>query len=170
MPLLRLVLCAATLALAAVVALVGVGVSPIRTELALRSGCSGLTDEAAMQGEQTVMTVRAAGCMDPAGRARSAGESVDVAARAVWSSLRSPVHAVTVIVVQPADAPVSVTMSRNALEQRFGPGPAGVVLPVVERGPGDVIWILLPVAFLVAGVVMIWLAWRTRVAVVWFRR
>jgi hypothetical protein len=170
MSVLRLVLGGAALAVAAVVALAGIGIAPARSDLALRSGCSTLTAATEMQGGQAVMVISAAGCRDPYGRAYSSGESVDLVARTVWSSLRSPVDGFALTVTQTADRPVSATLSRHTLEHRFGPGPAGVVLPMVEHGPHDAIWVLLPLGFVVAGIVLAAVMRRSSVVVVWFRR
>ena len=170
MLLLRVVLCAAVVAVAAAVALFGVAVSPRPSELAQLSGCLSLTAAPSMRGEQTVTVVRASACRDPAGRLRSPGEAVDVVARTVWASLRSPVDAFALTVDQGPAAAVAVTLSREILGERFGPGPAGVALPVEEHGPADAIWILLPIGYAVTGVVLVLLARRSSVVVVWFRR
>lgn len=119
--------------------------------------------------------VSAMDCRGPDGLLLPRDDAIDRLAQAVWHSLRLPVDAVHVRVLQSAEAhgdPAAI-VTREELEARFGPGPSGVVWPILERGTGDGVWFLLPVAYVVAGLGFVWLAQRMRpagIVVVFFRR
>lgn len=166
------------LSLPIIIALIFAGCSSAASssgDLDTRAGCAVVTASPTMAGSQVVMDVRATGCRGPDGRPLSTDDAVDRLAQAVWHSLRLRVDAVHVRALQSGEAHENpaILVKSDELEARFGPGPSGVVWPVLERGTGDSIWILLPVAYVVAGLGVVWLAWRMRragIVVVIFRR
>jgi len=164
----------AVLAATAVLLLIVAGaLSPIPTELALRSGCTDVVAVRARVDDRVHLVVRAGECTDGAGRPLTAGRSVERLAGAACQSLRVPVDAVTVEIARSAGGATSVTLSRAELRRQYGPGPPGVVLPVAEHGVGDLIWVLLPIGYVAAGLLAAGVAWpahRRGVVLVWIRR
>lgn len=144
-------------------------------DLDTRAGCALVTATPTMVGSQVVMDVRAMGCRGPNGRPLLRHDAVDRLAQAVWHSLRLPVDAVHIRALESDEAhdDAATVVTSEELEARFGPGPSGVVWPVLEHGASDGIWFLLPVAYLVAGLGIVWLArcmLHTGIVVLCFRR
>jgi hypothetical protein len=145
-------------------------------DLNVHAGCDAVNARQTMVGPQVVMDVRAAGCRDPDGAELPRDDAVDRVAGAVWQSLRLPVDAIHVRLWQPPNAGVSpppVVIPDEELEDRFGPGPSGVVWPVLEHNASERILFLLPIAYVVAGVGALWAARRlvrAGVVVVFLRR
>ncbi|MBW0108378.1 hypothetical protein I4I84_06460 [Pseudonocardia sp. KRD-182] len=172
---LRAVLC---LALPITVALSFTGCASASSssgDLDTRAGCALVSASSTMAGSQVVMDVTATACHDPDGHPRSVDAAADRVAEVVWQSLRLPVDSVHVRVLGSAGAPdgAAVIFARENLEARFGPGPPGVVWPVRQHGVGDSLWLLLPVAYVVAGLGMVCVAratTRAGVVVFLFRR
>lgn len=171
---LRTALC---LSLPIIIALIFAGCSSAASssgDLHTRAGCAVVTASPTMAGSQVVMDVSATGCHDPNGRPLLTNDTVDRIAQAVWHSLRLPVDAVHIRVLQSGEAHDDMTtiMTSDGLEARFGPGPSGVVWPVLQRGTGDSIWFLLPAAYVVAALGIVCLARamvRAGVVVLFFR-
>ncbi|MBW0101417.1 hypothetical protein [Pseudonocardia sp. KRD291] len=114
--------------------------------LDVQTGCTSITTKRAPATSGVAMTVRAAGCPD-------AATAVDRIAAAVWRSLRQPVDEIRIEV--PArdgyGAPLTVALSRGVLTDRFGDGPSGPVVAAAERDDDISLWLLLPVAWIAAG-------------------
>lgn len=144
-------------------------------DLDIRTGCAIVTATPTMVGAQVVTDVTASGCRGAERRPLPRDVAVDRVARDVWRSLRLPVDAIQVRTppsVGSLDGPATVLTSEQ-LENRYGPGPSGVVWPARERGTGDRIWFLLPLAYAVSGLGIVWLARcmvRAGVVVLYFRR
>ncbi len=168
---LRTTLC---LSLPIIIALICAGCSPAASssgDLDIRAGCAVVTATSTMAAAQVVADVRATGCRDSDGRPPSRDDTVDRLAEAVWRSLRLPVDALHVRVLDSTDAhdDSATVLTSEELEARFGPGPPGVVWPVLERGATDGIWFMLPVAYVIVGLGMVRLVRRAGVVVVVFR-
>lgn len=125
-------------------------------DLDRRSGCSSVVVELAQVGGQVMMDVHASGCRDQNGHLLDRAPAVDRVAHAVWQSLELPVDAIRVSISAPGASPQGppTTISRDELTKRFGRGPSGVVWPARDR-PNDAIWVVLPLAYLAAGVTML---------------
>lgn len=157
--------------------LVTVGCSSVPTssgDLDRRTGCSLVVAERTAAGEQVVVDVRAADCRDANGMLLARDLAVDRVAQAVWQSLELPVDAVTVTVSEAGASPedVPATITGDELAERFGAGPSGAVWPVLDKSD-ESIWVVLPVAYLAAGLAMALLVRRLRragVVVVLLRR
>lgn len=157
--------------------LCGVGCSSIPRssgDLDRRSGCSLVVAERTQDRAQVVMDMHASGCRDQNGQLLERAQAVDRVAHAVWQSLELPVDAVRVSVSAPGALPegTPTTIARDDLTERFGRGPSGVVWPVRDR-PDETIWVVLPLAYLAAGVAMLLLVRglrRAGVVVVLLRR
>lgn len=115
--------------------------------LDVQTGCTSITTKRAPATSGVAMIVRAAGCPD-------AATAVDRIAAAVWRSLRQPVDEIRIEV--PArggdGAPLTVAFTRGVLADRFGDGPSGPVVASVERDDDTSLWLLLPFAWIAAGV------------------
>lgn len=172
---LRVALC---LALLITAALSFAGCAPASSssgDLQMRAGCAAVTASPTMVGSQVVMDVSATACHDPDGHPLSVDTAADRVAGVVWHSLRLPVDSVHVRVLASAGASdgTATSFASEKLEARFGPGPSGVVWPVREHRAGDSLWLLLPVAYAVAGLGMVCVAramTRAGVVVFIFRR
>jgi hypothetical protein len=143
-------------------------------DLGTQAGCAHVMATPKMVGSQVVMDVRAAGCRGADGSPLLRDDAVERLAGVVWHSLRLPVDAVHIRVPQSSEPQndMATIMSSDVLEARFGPGPSGVVWPLVERGTDDSIWFLLPAAYVVAALGIACLARamvRAGVVVLFFR-
>lgn len=162
------------LSLSIITVLVGASCSSATSssgDLDTRTGCAVVTASPTTVGSQVVMDVRATGCRAPDGSPLSHDDAADRLVQAMWHSLRLPVDAIHVRALDPADAryDTATVVTSEELKARFGPGPPGVVWPGPERGADDGIWFLLPVAYLVGGLGMVWFVRRAGVVVVFFR-
>lgn len=83
--------------------------------------------------------------------------------------ITSLVNAVFVAVCRSADGPAAATLSREALQKVFGPGSYGIVLPVAESGPADMVWLFLPCGFAAVCLVLVGTPRRCGIFVAWFR-
>jgi len=108
-------------------------------DLDARPGCDTVALTHSTSGPLVILDVETTGCGE-------LGPDVDRVARAVWQSIELPVDAVRVTIPD-SPQPTPMYFDREQLDERFGPGPNGVVWPVDERGPADAIWWLLPVAY-----------------------
>lgn len=157
--------------------LLGVGCSSMPRssgDLDRRSGCSLVVAERTQDHAHVVMDVHASGCRDRNGQLLEPAQAVDRVAHAVWQSLELPVDAVRVSVSALEASPhgTPMTMTRDELIERFGRGPSGVVWPVRDRSD-ETIWVVLPLAYIAAGVTMLLLVRclrRAGVVVVLLRR
>lgn len=106
--------------------------------------CVSVTANRTMSGSKVTMDVLATGCPD-------AAAAPDRVALAVWRSLRLPVDEIRVRLPQGHDDRASgmAVYSRGELENRYGRGPSGAVVPTAEQDGGR-IWVLLPVAWIIA--------------------
>ncbi len=172
---LRAVLCLA-LPITVALSFAGCAAAPSSSgDLDTRAGCAVVTASSTMVASQVVMDVRATACHSPDGHPRSVDAAADRVAEVVWRSLRLPVDSVHIRVLGSAGAPDGTPMifASESLEARFGPGPSGVVWPVRQHGVGDTLWLLLPVAYVLAGLGMVCVAramTRAGVVVFLFRR
>lgn len=114
--------------------------------LDVQTGCTSITTERASATSGVAMTVRAAGCPD-------AATAVDRIAAAVWRSLRQPVDEIRIEVpARDGDGPpLTAAFSRGVLTDRFGDGPSGPVVASAERDDDNSLWLLLPFAWIAAG-------------------
>ncbi|MDN5920409.1 MAG: hypothetical protein L0I76_35805 [Pseudonocardia sp.] len=128
--------------------------SPSSGDLDVRTGCTSVTAKRAPAPSGVAMIVRAAGCPD-------AAESVDRIAAAVWRSLRQPVDEIR-IDVSAGDrrVPATVAFSRGVLTDRFGDGPSGPAVAPVEPDQDASLWLLLPIAWIAAGLGVLALVYR----------
>lgn len=153
-------ICAAALLMSlALVASCSYGAQSSR-DLEVRSGCAVISAHRTMFGADVVMHVSATGCRDIASAGDDALERV---VEAVWRSLRLPVDAMEIRLFPPAGTtigPARAVIARDELEARFGSGPSGVAWPPRDDDAGDLLWLLLPVAFVIAGLGVVWLARR----------
>lgn len=123
-------------------------------DLVATTGCTSVQVEQSVQDRMTTLRVKAAGC-DAAGRAQAARDVVAArVAGAVWESLRKAVDVVEVRVTGPyiQRAKPAVHLGSD-LAQRFE---VGAALSVTSRpiGAGDLVWFLLPTAYVAAAVAM----------------
>lgn len=139
--------------------LFGVGCSSMPRssgDLDRRSGCSLVVAERTQDRAHVVMDVHASDCRDQNGQLLERAQAVDRVAHTVWQSLELPVDAVRVSVSAPEASPdgTPTTITRDELTDRFGRGPSGVVWPVRNRSD-ETIWVVLPLAYIAAGVTML---------------
>ncbi|WP_130290006.1 hypothetical protein [Pseudonocardia sediminis] len=122
-------------------------------DLDVRTGCTSITAERTSVAAGVVMNVRAAGCPGTAA-------TVDHIAATVWRSLRQPVDEIRVE-VSGGGSRLSTTalFSRATLSDRFGGGPSGPVVAAPETDDAD-LWLLLPIAWIVAGFGALLLVYR----------
>lgn len=136
-------------------------------DVGVRDGCTGVLMERRMSGPLVVLKVSAQACHDVDGKLLSDGEAVDRLGHATWASLRLPVDAIQVRVYRAFDVdaavpPASLQLPAASLKRRLGPGPMGVARPVSRCPDAQLLWFLLPIAYLAAGVAAVGIVRRAQ--------
>ncbi|MER7433675.1 hypothetical protein ACFU8R_28145 [Pseudonocardia alni] len=139
----------------AVISLTSACVVPRHADLDRRTGCDVLSLNDSISEQTVLLDVRVTGCRAPDGTYADPADAADRVAAAVWQSTERPVDVLRVIIADPHRTAPSAQFGRSELDDRFGPGPRGVVVPIYERGPGDGLWYLLAVAYFAIALTML---------------
>ncbi|GAA1194968.1 hypothetical protein [Pseudonocardia alaniniphila] len=136
-------------------------------DVGMRDRCTGVLMERRMSGPLVVLEASAQACYDVDGKLLSYRDAVDRLGQVAWSSMRLPVDAIHVRVYRAFDAdiavpPASLQLSAASLKCRFGPGPMGITRPVLRRPDTQLLWFLLPIAYLAVAVTAVGIARRAQ--------